>query len=239
MKHFDAALILAFTLMTLSRAAEPASPSSAPPLAMSTPSVSYGIKEIVKLAEKGVSEDLIKAYIRNSAPAVQPSADEIIFLHQKGISAGIITAAIERGASARRLTAERPPEGTASSPAPAASAAQSPALAQPAPPVYAAPVVVQPYPVTAPAPAYYYLYNYPAVDFSIGYPFYYGYRSYYTPAWYSARSYRPVSYPVRHGNFGSHYSHSRFSVSAGFHGGTRPHSSAGWHGGGHFAGHRR
>ena len=68
----------------LARAIEP------PRIALPTP-----LAEIVRLAESGMSDEVLLAYIQKS-PAVQPlTADQILYLRDLGISATILTALIE------------------------------------------------------------------------------------------------------------------------------------------------
>ena len=86
-------------------------------------SISPGAAEVIRLAQSGVSEDVIKAYIENSTGAFDLSADHILYLRDLGISSDLITDMLNRDKFLRT-------QSTPSSP---------PAAAQPAAEVQAAP----------------------------------------------------------------------------------------------------
>src|SRR5688572_25587366 len=66
------------------RKAAPASAPAAPELA-----------QVIKLAESGVDEEVVLAYIR-SARIPKPSADDVIYLHQAGLSKRVILAVVSK-----------------------------------------------------------------------------------------------------------------------------------------------
>ncbi|MHB8520037.1 MAG: DUF6600 domain-containing protein [Limisphaerales bacterium] len=58
---------------------------------------SPGIAEIVKLAQAGVEQDVLLAYVENSQIAYNPTADELVYLHDVGIQPRIVTAIMQQG----------------------------------------------------------------------------------------------------------------------------------------------
>jgi hypothetical protein len=91
---------------------------------------SPALGEIIKLAQAGVGDEVLLAYIAKAGQAFELTPDEIIFLRDLGVSEEVITAMIKSQGAAR-------PAGTAT----------APALTQPTPPAAAAPV-----PAPAPQP---------------------------------------------------------------------------------------
>jgi len=57
----------------------------------SVPQLSYGVAQIVQLAQAKVSEDTIIAYVKNSGNSYGLTVDQIIYLRQQGISDAVIT----------------------------------------------------------------------------------------------------------------------------------------------------
>ena len=68
-------------------------PDSAQPAAVNAPvpQLSYGVAQIVKLAQANVSDDAIMAYIKSSGNSYGLNADQIIYLRQQGVSDAVIT----------------------------------------------------------------------------------------------------------------------------------------------------
>jgi hypothetical protein len=127
--------------------AQPAAASAA------APRLSYGVSQIVQLAQAKVGEDTIIAYIKNSGNSYVLTADQIIYLRQQGVSDAAITTMLNQP----RLSV-----AAATTPPPAPQAAVSTATVAPA----------VTYVQTVPATTYYYY----------GQPYYY-YPAYYYPAY--------------------------------------------------------
>ena len=92
-----------------------------------------GVQDVIKLAQAGVSEDVILAQIKNSPATYNLTADQIIELKIDGVSQPVIKALLNGGGSPI----------PANSPAPAAPPASIPLTAT-APPPAPAPVVAVP-----------------------------------------------------------------------------------------------
>jgi hypothetical protein len=58
---------------------------------------SLGVADVIKLAESGVGEEVILAFIQNSPIAYNLSVEEILYLNDLGISVPVIAAMIHRG----------------------------------------------------------------------------------------------------------------------------------------------
>lgn len=56
--------------------------------------LSPGIEEVVKLAQSGVSEDVLLAYVQKSSHAFNPSVDEIVYLKDIGVPDSVVTAMV-------------------------------------------------------------------------------------------------------------------------------------------------
>jgi len=188
------------------------------------PPLSYGVPQILQLAQANVGEDAIIAYIHSTGNSYGLNADQIIYLKQQGISENIIIA---------MLNQPRP----AATPAPEASTA-------PAPPAYAqpAPAYVQ----SAPSPTVYVVPNSQPYYYTSTYysqPYFYAsyYPYYYYP--YCGRYYypncgryyygRPCVRPVSTASFafGAGGGFHGVAFAGGFHGGTTFHSNVGHMGG--------
>jgi hypothetical protein len=97
--------------LVLSASTAPAQDSSAAktaqPVAVNAPmpQLSYGVSQIVKLAQAKVSEDTIIAYINNSRNSYGLTADQIIYLRQQGISDAVLTAMLNQPKTALASTA--------------------------------------------------------------------------------------------------------------------------------------
>jgi hypothetical protein len=188
--------VIAATGLALSAMAQ----NSAPPL-------SYGVPQVLQLAQAKVSDDTIIAYIHNSGNSYGLDANQIIYLRQQGVSDNVLTV---------MLTQPRP----ASAPAPTAPPpdnsyqAQAPASSAPAPTTY-----VQ----SAPSPVY-------VVPNSQ--PYYYN-NYYYSQPYYYPYSYFP-SVALSFGFGGSSYYHGGYY--GGYHGGGGYYHGGGYGGGYHGGG---
>ena len=174
-------------------------------------------KEIVRMKDAGLNENVIRAYIQNSNIPYKSTVDDILYLHQQNVSEDLICDWIKKGSE---LTTALP-----ASPAPAKSpdlaAASTPA---PAPVVQSQPVLVQQQPTVVYQPAPQVIYAQPS----------YIYRDN-DPYWYAP----PVSFGFSFGYpYRSHfYAHAPISIGFSHHfgGGFRGH--IGGHFGGHYGGH--
>ncbi len=110
--------------------------------------LSPGVAEVVKLAQSGVGDEVVLAYINKSGPAFNPSVDEIVYLKDLGLSEAVLTSLVshknaEGGTAAPIPVAENktlPQQPTPSNPTTASAPSYS---------VAAAPDYTEP--VTAPA----------------------------------------------------------------------------------------
>ena len=203
MKTFILPFLLISGLLSFSgpgaRAAEPAGAS---PLA---PAFSSGINDVVKLAQSGVEESVVIAYIKSSSVPFQPGADEILKLHELGISSAVITAMLERGGELRRQAPATPPVAypgySPSAPAPAAQPATTYAETAAAEPASAEPVSSVVY-IGSSYPAY----TYPYYSSYGYYPW--GYYGYYPYSYWGYYPYRYCGYYpcYRSGYYPCHYS---------------------------------
>ena len=165
--------VLAATSMTLSGAsllAQVSTPATtAQPAAVSpaVPQLSYGVPQVLQLAQAKVGDDTIIAYIKNSGNSYGLNADQIIYLRQQGVSDAVITAMLNQPKAGMATATPTTP-----APAPAASTAYT----EPASTATVAPTVT--YVQTVPETVYYaqpyqpYYYPayawYPPVTFSFG-----------------------------------------------------------------------
>jgi len=60
---------------------------------------SPALSEVIKLAQAGVSEDVMLAYVTNSPRAYNISSDEIVYLNDLGVSSEVVTALIQHDSS--------------------------------------------------------------------------------------------------------------------------------------------
>ena len=88
------------------------------------------VQEVIKLAEAGVGDEVIMAYVTNSVRAYQLSSDEILYLTDLGVSTDVITAMLQKpGTSETTAPAPEPPAmamNPAINPAPVAAPANTP-----------------------------------------------------------------------------------------------------------------
>lgn len=93
----------------------------APKLATAPEKLSAGIHEIVELAERGVGEDVILAFISNWPQRYNLTAEEIVYLTDLGIPESVISAMIKHSGSIASAANKPQPESV-----PPASATQAP-----------------------------------------------------------------------------------------------------------------
>ena len=173
------------------------------------PHLSYGVPQIVKLAQAQISDSTIIAYIKNSGNSYGLDANQIIYLRQQGISDGVINAMLSQpkpGSVAPAAAPEPAQVATASdgSQVPAAVDQSATAYAQTPPPDQTADV---------PSTSVY------VVPDSGPYPYYY-------PAYYGYPYYAPVGVTIGiGGRWGGGW--------GGYHGVYRGGSHGGYRGGGH------
>jgi hypothetical protein len=77
----------------------------------SVPQLTYGVSEILKLAQAKIGDDTIIAFIKNSRNSYGLDANQIIYLRQQGISDAVVTAMLNQpgpGMAAATPTAPAP-----------------------------------------------------------------------------------------------------------------------------------
>jgi hypothetical protein len=129
-----------------------------------TASLSPAAGEVVRMAQAGTGEDVLQAYVQNSASAFNLTADQILYLKDIGLPSGVVTAMINRDAALRGQTPPNPYEQRASPPtmpppAPGAEPAPAGPVAAPAAPAPATATATAPVYVTSPPPEVNYFYS--------------------------------------------------------------------------------
>lgn len=81
--------------------ATPQKATTEPPAA--TP---VGAAELLKLAQAGVSPDVMKAYVEHAPVALNPSASDLVALKEKGVNDEVTMALIKRSAEAKPATGQ-------------------------------------------------------------------------------------------------------------------------------------
>src|SRR5438128_3615439 len=76
-----------------------ASAETVPEAVTRPPKLSPGVDEIVQLAQSGVGDEVLQAYIENSPVAYQLDVEQILYLHDLGLSAETIAAMVRRSQS--------------------------------------------------------------------------------------------------------------------------------------------
>ena len=80
-------------------------------------SLSKGVAEVVRLAQSGVDEGVLLAYINSVNSQFNVGSDQILYLNDIGVSSGVIKAMMDRDmaidAAARAAYATTPPDTTA------------------------------------------------------------------------------------------------------------------------------
>src|SRR2546425_10363890 len=69
---------------------------SVPKAAVTPPALSPGVDEIVQLAQAGVGDEVLLAYIENTHTAYNLNVDQILYLHDLGVSAEVISAMVRQ-----------------------------------------------------------------------------------------------------------------------------------------------
>lgn len=80
------------------------------PVAVSPP-----VGEVIRLAQSGVGEDVVLAYVQNSTGGFELTSDQILYLRDIGVSSPVISAMLNRDAGLRN----QPPQAQPSTPPPA------------------------------------------------------------------------------------------------------------------------
>ena len=79
---------------------DPAPPTApVPPIVTAPANLSPGLDEIVQLAQAGVGDDVLLAYVENSPKSYKLEVDEILYLHDLGISVEVISALVRHAPS--------------------------------------------------------------------------------------------------------------------------------------------
>ena len=81
---------------------------------MPVPQLSYGVPQILQLAQAKVGDATIIAYIRNAGNSYGLNADQIIYLRQQGVSDAVITTMLNQpraGVAIATPTTPAPPPG--------------------------------------------------------------------------------------------------------------------------------
>ncbi|HXF10808.1 MAG TPA: hypothetical protein VN625_08495 [Desulfuromonadaceae bacterium] len=114
------AAVLAITIASAGRAA------IAQEIPLDAVTLSYGVPEVLQLAQARLSDDVIVRYVQNSGTIYALSAPEIVYLKQQGVSDTVLSAMIDQR---KRLTGSTEP---ATAPVDAQTTATSnPLLIQP------------------------------------------------------------------------------------------------------------
>ena len=143
-------------------------PAAATPASPPAPAkLSWGVPDILKLAEAQIGEDAIVAYIQGSGRIYNLSVEEIVYLRSRGVSDRVITAMLEQ----RKRLADKMPQSPPAPP-PTFMPPQTPPATpppQPAPPPQPTYVASAPVYVAPPTYVYYsyprYYVPFPAVSF--------------------------------------------------------------------------
>lgn len=119
--------------------AEP-QPETLPAQAVIPPAnLSPGVEEVVKLAQSGVSESVLLAYVEKSNLPFNPTVDELVYLKDIGVPDAVVTAMVRHAETANQI-AQNPPERSAAENKPAAEQTQNdstgPSLIDPNAPSY-------------------------------------------------------------------------------------------------------
>src|ERR1051325_3170117 len=87
-------------------------PQNATPQAIGTPvaptNISPAAAEVIRLAESGVGDDVVLAYIQNSQTTFDLGADEVLYLRDVGLSSAVITAMLNHDTTMRNQAAANP-----------------------------------------------------------------------------------------------------------------------------------
>src|SRR2546425_7926531 len=88
------------TANAATQANDPAPAAQPVPEIVTAPAkLSPGVEEIVQLAQAGVGDDVLLAYVENSPTSYKLEVEEILYLHDLGISAEVIAGLVRHGQS--------------------------------------------------------------------------------------------------------------------------------------------
>jgi hypothetical protein len=94
-----AALPLNFT--NAQDSAQGAAPSMTATTATALTNISPAVAEVIRLAESGVGDDVVLAYIQNSQATFDLRADDVLYLRDVGVSSAVITAMLTHDTTLR------------------------------------------------------------------------------------------------------------------------------------------
>ena len=193
-----------------------------PTAVSAAPQLSYGVPQVLQLAQAKVGDDVIVHYIQNSGTIYAMRADEIVYLKQQGVSETVLNAMLNQRV---RLTGSTEPAT-----APASSATTVVASDQ----SYATTVPPTAYIQTVPSSTVYIIpdtqtYRYNSWYYG-GYP--YSYYDYYPYGYYGYYDYPAVSFSFGFGNRWGGYRDGGWHGGGGWYRSGGWHNSGGWHGGG-------
>jgi hypothetical protein len=124
-------LPLNFTMAQDSVTTAPDAPPPMTAIASAPTNIPPAIADVIRLAESGVGDDVVLAYIQNSQALFNLGADDVLYLRDVGVSSVVITAMLNHDTTLRN----QPPEN--SNPVPPAPVQESPQpVSQEEPPVY-------------------------------------------------------------------------------------------------------
>lgn len=189
--HYSSLLVLAAVAITTGSAFR-VSAQDLPP-APNPVQLSYGVPDVLKLAQAKLGDEIIVSYIHKSGLSYADlGASEIVYLHQQGVSPRVITTMLAQQTKLSEAASRAPaPQTTIIAPVAAIASGHTAAIAPVQTASYVAPVVaqVQPsptvivmrdssprlvdygiYPRSSCYPGYgYYGYSYPRASFSFGF----------------------------------------------------------------------
>ncbi|HTL16194.1 MAG TPA: hypothetical protein VL793_03105, partial [Patescibacteria group bacterium] len=91
-------LLAAMMMPLLTTQAQTPADSIDPLPTVATPALSSSATEVVKMAEAGTSDEVLLAYVQNSATPFDLSADAILYLRDIGLSSQVTAAMLDRDA---------------------------------------------------------------------------------------------------------------------------------------------
>ena len=187
--HCSSVLVLA-TVAILVGSGSRVSAQDLPP-AQNTVQLSYGVPDVLKLAQARLSDEVIVSYIHKSRLSYADlGASEIVYLNQQGVSSRVITTMLAQQTRLSEAASRAPAQQTTIAPVAAIASGQTAAIAPVQTAAYLAPIVAQAqpsptvivmrdssprlvdygiYPRSFYYPGYsYYGYSYPRASFSFG-----------------------------------------------------------------------
>jgi hypothetical protein len=197
----------------------PSAPGSVASSRSNSVQLPYGAADVLKLAQAGVGDDTIVAFVGSTRSQYGLGASEILYLKDQGVSDRVVTAMLQNGKNSAPVAAQT------SAPAAVTYSTQAPVTYSPPAQTY-----IQSVPDETPASTVYVIPNsQPTYVYSdYYYPTYGGWGGYYYP---------PVAFSF---GFGGRFHGGGFQH-GGFHGGGFQHGGfqvGGFHGGGSFGHHR-